>query len=315
MRAAGGATIAAGMAEVCVTMVLHNSEEHLAESLGALGREAVEKVVLVDNASPDASADTALSLLPAARLIRSPVNVGFAEGCNLAWREIGDARYWLLLNPDAVLDEGSVAALAHWMDCHPDVGVASPWLRDGGQPAFPGRAFPSAWIALLELLRLHRLLAKRVRARLLQGSYAGEDPAGVPSPGWLPGTAMIVRTDAVRDVGPLDEAFFLYGEDIEWCWRMRTAGWRVAVSNAGGATHHPSASSRRTWDEAEVQRRIAAGILLACERTRGRAHARAFAAITTLALAIEAIHPRRRRDARRHAAIVARAYRRAGREL
>ncbi len=179
------------------------------------------------------------------------------------------------------------------MDAHPDVGIASPWL-DG---VSPGRAFPSAWVALAELLRLERL-ARRA-----------------PRPGWVPGTAMIVRSDAVRDVGPLDEAFFLYGEDIEWCWRMQRGGWRVAVSDAGGGTHHASASSRRTWDDATVHGRIAAGILQACARIRSRAHARAFGLVTALAMSIEARHPRRTAPQQRNAAMLARAYRTATRQL
>jgi GT2 family glycosyltransferase len=241
------------------------------------------------------------------------VNLGFAGGCNLAWREIGDARYWLLLNPDVVLDDGAVGALVRWMDAHPDVGVASPWLRDGGEPAYPGRSFPSATIALLEVLRLHRLLPARLRARALRGSYVTSPPGPVPD--WLPGTVLIVRTAAARAVGGLDSAFFLYGEDIEWCWRMRSGGWTVAVCDTGGGTHHASASSRRTWDESAVQQRIAAGTLLACQRIRGRARARAFGTATAIAHAIEARHPRRPADVRLQARVVSRAYKQALREL
>jgi N-acetylglucosaminyl-diphospho-decaprenol L-rhamnosyltransferase len=308
-----------GPPDVSVTLVLYNSDDHLRACLGALEgalRSGRAELVLVDNASPDPSATVALAAAPQARLISSAVNRGFAGACNLAWPSVS-GRYWLLLNPDVVLDPGALEELARWMDQHPDVAIVSPWLRAGssGEPVYPGRAFPSVSRGLIECLRLHLLLPAHRRGELLQGSYVNP---GVPVPAdsdWVPGAAMMVRRTAIDAVGLLDESFFLYGEDLDWCWRMRSAGWRIATCPAALATHHASASSRRTWPEDEVARRIAAGVAEACRKVRGTRYARAYALVTVLALSLEAWHPGRSPEHRRGAASARRAWSRTLRNL
>jgi len=305
--------------DVSVTLVLYNSDDHLRECLGALAcdlRTGLAELVAVDNASPDQSARITQEAAPQARLIRSAANRGFASACNLAWPAVG-GRYWLLLNPDVVLDPGVLQDLVRWMDRHPDVGAASPWLRDGstGELSYPGRAFPSLSRTLIEMLRLHLLLPPRLRGDLLQGPYVKPNAPSAAQPDWVPGAAMMVRRQAVEQVGPLDEAFFLYGEDLEWCWRMRGSGWRIATCPAAVATHHASTSSRRTWPDDEVGRRIAAGVAQACRKIRGTNYVRAYALVTVLALSLEAWHPGRPSADRRRAASARRAWWRTLRRL
>ena len=295
-----------GLPDVSVTLVLYNSDDHLRACLGALegalssGRA---ELVVVDNASPDSSAAIVQAAAPQARLISSAVNRGFAGACNLAWKSV-TARYWLLLNPDVVLDPGTLEELSRWMDEHPDVAIASPWIRDGdtGERAYPGRAFPSIARTLIELLRLHLLLPAQRRGDFLQGSYVRPGAPVAAAPDWVPGAVMLVRSVAVAAVGPLDESFFLYGEDLEWCWRMRSSGWRISICPDATATHYSSASSRRTWPEDEVAGRIAAGLAAACGKMRGSRYARVYALVTVLALSLEAWHPRRSPTQRRAAA-------------
>ena len=281
------------MPDVSVTLVLYNSRDHLAECIAAL-RDDVDagtaQVLAVDNASPDDSAAVLAQEMPQATILRAPENLGFAGGCNVAWEHVR-TRYWLLLNPDVILDRGTIQALVSWMDEHPRVGMAGPWLREEGAPEFPGRPLPSVGVILLEASRLHRLLPSRRRESLLQGPYVRSARAQAPEPGWLPAAAVIVRADAVRAVGSLDAEFFLYGEDLEWCWRMRRDGWSIAAAPVGGGRHHASTSSRRTWDEEHVQERIAAGTLKAYRRMRGAVRARAFALAMSLSLALESAHP------------------------
>lgn len=298
--------------EVSVTLVLYNSDDHLRACLAALRGDlstGFAELIAVDNASPDDSVRIAEEVVPGATLIGSPVNRGFACACNLAWPAVG-GRYWLLLNPDVVLDPGALAGLVGWMDQHPEVGVASPWLRDAatGELTYPGRAFPSIARTVIELLRLHLLLPARLRGDLLQGSYVTSATARATQPGWVPGAAMIARTEAVDRVGLFDESFFLYGEDLEWCRRMRRSGWRIATCPTAVATHHAGASSRRTWTDEEVDTRVAAGIYEACRRERGGPYARVFAFSTVLALSLEAWHPGRAPQARRRAAAARRGW-------
>jgi N-acetylglucosaminyl-diphospho-decaprenol L-rhamnosyltransferase len=298
--------------DVSVTLVLYNSDDHLRACLAALRGDldtGIAELIAVDNASPDGSARITEEAVPWARLIRSPVNRGFAGACNLAWPAVG-GRYWLLLNPDVVLDPGALEELVRWMDSHPDVGVASPWLRDAttAEPSYPGRSFPSVSRTLFELLRLHLLLPARLRGELLQGPYVKSVATSTTQPDWVPGAAMMVRSAAVDEVGLLDESFFLYGEDLEWCWRTRSAGWRIATCPTAVATHHAGASSRRTWSDEEVGKRTATGVAKACRLVRGRPYARLYALLTVLALSLEAWHPGRAPEARRRAAAARRAW-------
>jgi GT2 family glycosyltransferase len=111
--------------------------------------------------------------------------------------------------------------------------------------------------------------------------------------GWVPGTAMIVRSAAVGDVGPLREELFMYGEDVEWCWRMRRSGWRIGVCSSTTFVHDTSSSARLTLSEDGVERRIAEGMDAACRLMYGPRHARALAALTALAFALDARLPGR----------------------
>ena len=129
------------------------------------------------------------------------------------------------------------------------------------------------------------------RGWLLRGPYwTGGDQLGT---GWVPGTAMIVRPRAARQVGPLREDLFMYGEDIEWCCRMRRAGWQIGVCSATTFRHDGSSSARRSFGDEEKERRIAAGVDAACRVMYGPTHARTLAALTALALALEARAPGR----------------------
>ena len=173
---------------VSVTIVLHNSERELERCLEAIRPEILSgfaELIAVDNASPDGSAGTVARALPDARIIRSSENLGFAAGANLAWPHVR-GRYWLLLNPDAELDEGGIeSSLRGWTPIA--LGAASAELADpdGAGPPSAGRALPSPWRPLLEASRLHLLLPREARGRSLRGAYwSGGDqldaPAGCP---------------------------------------------------------------------------------------------------------------------------------------
>ena len=248
-------------------------------------------LIAVDNSSPDESASLVSRVFPGAEILRLDENRGFAAGANAGIAR-ACTRYVLLLNPDVVIPEAGLPTLVDWMDEHPEVGVASPELISvNGSRGSPGFAYPSAATALLELTRLHRLLPTRTRGRILRGTYwGGGDQLDA---GWVPGAAMIVRTAALADVGPLDEDFFMYGEDIEWCWRFRQHGWSVGVCSSVAFEHREGVSAHVRWGEAERAERVARGIIEACARGRGKASASAFALLTAVNLAIESIHPRR----------------------
>lgn len=280
--------------QLSIVIVLYNSAESLTQCLRRVRAAADSgwaEVIAVDNGSPDDSVEIVRRELPSARLVALDENRGFAAGANAALA-LATGRYWLLLNPDVLIPEGELETLVGWMDAHRQLGAASPEIyREDGRWESPGRGAPSICRALLELSRLHRLLSGRLRGRILRGQYwSGGDQLGT---GWVPGTAMIVRPQAARQVGLLSEELFMYGEDLEWCWRMRQAGWRIGVCAATTFSHGASSSARRSFGEEGTERRIAAGVDAACRLMYGRAHARALAALTAAALALEARAPGR----------------------
>lgn len=274
---------------ISVCIVLYNCARELRACLESIQAEVDSgwaEVVAVDNASPDDSVAMIREIAPSARLVRLATNRGFAAGANAALA-LGAARYRLLLNPDVRVPGGGLQALVTWMDRHPAVGIASPELvsLDGARVA-AGRAFPSVTSSLLEFSRAHRLLPSALRGRILQGPY--RRPADWTNAGWVPGTAMVIRAAALAEVGGFDERFFLYGEDIELCWRIRQTGWLVGVCAATAFQHDGSASAVRSFGWRETQERVAAGIHAATIRIRGHRTARLIALLTGATLVLEA---------------------------
>jgi hypothetical protein len=296
--------------ELSIAIVLYNSADVVAACLqsvrGSLDSSWAE-VIAVDNASPDESAHIVRRELPSAVVVSLPENRGFAAGANAAVAR-ASGRYWLLLNPDTEVPNGGLEALVDWMDRHPGIGLAAPDMFGiDGTWESPGRAAPSIGRTLLELTRLHRVLPRAARGRLLRGPYwTGGDQLNA---GWVPGAAMIVRPEAARYVGDLREDLFMYGEDLEWCWRMRRAGWRIGVCTETTFRHRTSSSARASFGEAEKERRIAAGINAACRLMYGPTHARALAAVTAASLTVEACSPGRASAHRLRARRVARNWR------
>ncbi|NLD44849.1 MAG: glycosyltransferase family 2 protein, partial [Chloroflexi bacterium] len=168
----------------------------------ALDRRAVE-VLVVDNASADGSADMVRSEFPGVLLVASDVNLGFAAGNNLGLRR-ARGRYVLLLNPDTVVRAGALAAMLGYLDAHPRVGLVGPLLRYGDGTVQPSRRrFPTFGHALMESTILEQWFPRNRWAR----EYRLED---VPIDGplqvdWVNGSCMMVRSEAIAQVGLLDE--------------------------------------------------------------------------------------------------------------
>lgn len=282
-----------------MTTVLYNSEDTLpryAEALSPSLEGGLVRVVAVDNASPDDSAALLKRLLPGVELVSSSRNLGFAGGCNLAWPEV-KTRYWLLLNPDVEADGAGLGRLVEWMDRHPEVGLASPRLRgDDGEEMPVARAQDSLLRPLVRVLRLHRLLPRRLRSRWL---LPGEREEMEIVDGWVSGAALIARSEAVAEVGPLDERLFMYGEDREWCWRMSRAGWQIGFCAEVAFVHGHGTSARATWGERERARREVAGQVAAARLMHGRLWARALGLLAGLVLLAESVLGRKDRRAGR----------------
>jgi N-acetylglucosaminyl-diphospho-decaprenol L-rhamnosyltransferase len=204
---------------------------------------AAYEVIVVDHGSTDGSVELVRERFPHARLIEQE-NRGFGAGMNAGMRAAG-GHYFLLLNADAWPVGDAVARLRAFADEHPEAAVVGPRLLhpDGSlQPSV--RGFPTLWRLATEFFFLRRLAP---RSRLFNAFYgAGFDHRSVREAEWLGGACLLVRREAADAVGPFDESFFLFSEEVDWCYRFRRAGWKVLFYPGAefvhviGAAYNPS---------------------------------------------------------------------------
>lgn len=202
------------------------------------------ELFVVDNASADGSADMVAAEFPWANLIRSESNRGYAYANNLGLRRAAGS-YLLLLNPDTVLPPDALQQMVDYMDAHPEAGIAGPKLvrQDGSLDLACRRSFPSPEVSFYRMLGLSKLFPRSSRFGRYNLTYLDPDrPAEVDS---VVGAFMIVRSEAVSQVGMLDESFFMYGEDLDWAFRIKSRGWKVLYNPAVVVLHYKGESSRR----------------------------------------------------------------------
>jgi hypothetical protein len=204
-----------------------------------------DQVILVDNASTDGSQQGLTATYPALELIQNARNVGFARAVNQGLRA-ARAPFAVLLNPDVVLEPSAVSRLVEFMTTHPEAGAAGPRLLDrDGAIQGSARRDPSAWTALFgRSAPLTRLFPNNpVSQRELPALSA--DVAVPIEVDWVSGACLIARRMAWEKTGLLDERFFLFWEDADWCRRFRQAGWRVYYVPTAGGTHFVGVSRAR----------------------------------------------------------------------
>ncbi len=213
---------------VSVIIVTYNSANVIRACLASLAAEVqagVLEVIVVDNASADGTPGLVRTEFPWARVMAGNDNLGYSKGVNVGIRE-ARARYLFILNPDTVVKRGAVAKLVEFMDQNPRAGIAGPKLvfQDGSvQPSC--RRFYTVTVLVLRRTPLGKLLRnpKPLRDHLMLDF----DHASTREVDWLLGAAMFVRREAVDSVGMMDERFFLYFEDVDWCYRMKQRGLSV----------------------------------------------------------------------------------------
>ena len=214
------------MALVDVVVVHYNTPGMLRdclESLYACPTEDSERVVVIDNASPDRTVEQIAREFPQAEFLFNPANVGFAAACNQGVRATESA-HCLLLNPDALIGSAAIQSLLAFMATHADAGVVAPrMLNPGGSLQWSCRRFPTLRAVLLRASRLDRFFPAPVDRYLMRDW----DHAQAHQVDWAIGACLLVRRAALVEVGMLDEAYFMYHEDTDLCRRMQAAGWGV----------------------------------------------------------------------------------------
>lgn len=241
------------MLDLSIVIVNYNTGDLLREclrSLFASEGDFTYQVTVVDNHSQDGSAALDRREFPQVDLLENPENVGYAQANNQGLKS-RKARYYLLLNPDTVLPPGALRGMLSFMEEHPQAGIAGPKLMmaDGRLDWACRRSFPTPEVSFYRLSGLGRLFPKSKRFGRYNLTYLDPDQeAEVDS---VVGAFMMIRGETLEEVGYLDEEFFLYGEDLDFAYRAKKAGWKVYYYPQVTVVHYKRRSSSQNRKRAQ----------------------------------------------------------------
>ncbi len=239
--------------DLAIVIVNYNTRDLLRGCLASIlasRLQAPYAVYVVDNHSTDGSAEMVRSEFPGVQLIEQATNSGYAAANNVGLRAAGcegpaPPRYALLLNPDTLLNPDDLAGMLAFMEAHPEAGAVGPKLvrQDGSLDKACRRSFPSPENAFYRLSGLSRLFPRHPRFGRYNLEHLDPDqPAEVDS---LVGAFMLMRGSALQEAGLLDERFFMYGEDIDLCYRIKACGYKNYYYPAVTVLHYKGAASRQ----------------------------------------------------------------------
>jgi len=275
------------MTDVSVVVVTYNALPWLEQCLESVhGHETV----LVDHGSTDGTVAFARERFPDVCILEEE-NRGLAFGWNTGVARTS-GEYVLLVNSDAWLAPGALDALVSFAEGQPDAAVIGPRLRNpDGTLQRSVRGFPTLWRLATEYLFLRKLAP---RTTLLNAFYAGGFAHdSVREADFLMGAVLLVRRAAIAEVGPADDAFFLFSEETDWCYRFRLAGWKVLFFPGAEATHVAGASHAGRFFVEQVK-----GHLRFLRKHRGVAYAERARVLLAVALTLRGLAFRGERGAR-----------------
>ena len=234
------------MPDLDIIIINYNSTDYLLGCLESIYRTKGDLdagIFVMDNASSD-NVDRISGIYRGVTLIRKERNAGYAAAVNECLPRCR-APYVAVMNPDVSVGQGCFQAMLRYMRENADVAVAGPRVMDGGNRVQgSARSFPTPMTALFgrssfltKLLPENRISCKNVVTR----EAGNKQPVDVD---WVSGACMVVKKEAVRQVGPMDGRYFLYWEDADWCKRMKDAGWRIAYTPEAHIIHYSGCSSR-----------------------------------------------------------------------
>ncbi len=240
------------MLDLAIIIVSYNTCRVLEECLASVYRSQGDfayEVWVVDNASTDSSADMVAARFPQAHLIRSDVNGGWSYANNLGLRVIAGPEqqapdYVLLLNPDTLLPSSALADMLAFMAEHPEAGAVGPRLvlANGELDLACRRSFPTPMSSFYKIYGLGKLFPRSARFAGYNLTYL--DPDETTEVDSVVGSFMMVRKEVIEQVGLLDESFFMYGDDLDWAYRMKAAGWKVYYNADVTVLHYKGEASK-----------------------------------------------------------------------
>ena len=227
---------------VGAVVVNYNAGEVLARCLASLQRNGVTDIVVVDNGSTDGSTALVQGTGVPCRLVRSPRNGGYGAGANLGARN-SQRELLFICNPDLVAEPEAIERLVEALDAHLDAAVAGPMLLETDGSVYPsGRTFPDLGEALG-----HGFVGLFWRGNPWTRRYRllGDEQHRARDADWVSGAGLLVRRAGFEAVGGFDEAYFMYVEDVDLCWRLHRAGWGVRYEPSARVVHEQGHSTSR----------------------------------------------------------------------
>jgi N-acetylglucosaminyl-diphospho-decaprenol L-rhamnosyltransferase len=249
--------------DLSIIIVSYNTRQLLKECLDSVYSSLAEstltsEVIVVDNASQDGSAAMVRKHFPQVRLIANEENRGFAAANNQALRTLGygtgdtphpqPPAYVTLLNPDTIVDGNALTTLVRFMDENPRAGACGArLLHSDGCFQHSAFAFPTLFQIFLDFFPInYRLTDSHLNGRYPRRLYQAGKPFPIDHP---LGAALMVRREVIEQVGLLDERFFIYCEEIDWCLRIKAAGWGIWCVPKAEIVHHVAQSTGQFRDE------------------------------------------------------------------
>jgi N-acetylglucosaminyl-diphospho-decaprenol L-rhamnosyltransferase len=283
------------MAHVDVGVVTWNSRDVTVDALRRLLEVTggVDVRLLVrDNDSSDGTADAIAAAFPEAVVDPGRENLGFAAGMNTLIAR-SDAPWFFALNPDAWPEPGCLDVLVRAAEANPQAAAVAPRiLRPDGTLEHSTLPFPSLRVALMMAAGAQRWFPKTGRTMLLEQAWMHDEARTVD---WAVGAALLMRRAALEDIGGFDERFFMYVEDLEWCWRARQRGWTILFEPDAVVRHIGNVSGEQRY----ADRRMAAYVSNTYRFYRdehGAAAASAFKWLNVLGAARNYVEARLSRD-------------------
>ncbi len=269
------------MLDACLTSVVQREPQR---AYGAAHTMATE-IIVVDNGSSDGSVEMARTRYADVHVVEMGRNVGFARACNAGIRA-SNGRYVVLLNSDTVVLDHALDRLACFLDGHPEIAVAGPKLLNSDSSLQASCfAFTTVRDVAFEQLGLTALFANSPFFN--RRGLGGFDRTTVREVDWVSGACLMARRSAVDRAGMLDEGFFMYGEELDWCLRMKQASLRVAFYPGAMVIHHGRGSSMRA--RSELAPRALAGRLRYFRKHHGALSAVAVRILTVIGMSLRLI--------------------------
>ncbi|MGI8778323.1 MAG: glycosyltransferase family 2 protein [Acidimicrobiales bacterium] len=227
------------VSDVSAVVVNYNTRDHLLRCVASLRADGVDEIVVVDNDSVDGSG-AALAAVDDADFLPTGANLGFGSAANVG-AAATSGHLLLVMNPDAVVKPGAVPAMVDALDADDGLAVVGPRVENPDGTCYPSaRRFPELSVAVghafVGLVRPDNRFTRRYKMLDVDRDVAADVD-------WVSGTCLVVRRAAFEAVGGFDESYFMYVEDVDLCWRLHRAGWRVGYEPGAQVVHTVGASS------------------------------------------------------------------------